>query len=51
MDGARPVRAPRGTELTARSWQTEGARIGPRVEILSPAPMPTAKPEAAKTSP
>ncbi|RWU82132.1 urocanate hydratase [Janibacter hoylei PVAS-1] len=23
MDGARPVRAPRGTELTARSWQTE----------------------------
>ena len=26
----------------ARSWQTEGARIGPRVEILSPAPMPTA---------
>ena len=24
MDGARPVRAPRGTTLTARSWQTEG---------------------------
>ncbi|MFJ6131941.1 urocanate hydratase [Janibacter terrae] len=23
MDGARPVRAARGTELTARSWQTE----------------------------
>jgi len=23
MDGARPVRAPRGTALTARSWQTE----------------------------
>ncbi|MEX1908924.1 urocanate hydratase [Janibacter sp. Y6] len=23
MDGARPVRAPRGTEITARSWQTE----------------------------
>ncbi|MHA7125137.1 urocanate hydratase [Janibacter indicus] len=23
MDGARPVRAPRGTDLTARSWQTE----------------------------
>src|ERR671916_602647 len=23
MDGARPVRAPRGTMLTARSWQTE----------------------------
>lgn len=23
MDGARPVRAPRGTELNARSWQTE----------------------------
>ncbi|MBY5161224.1 urocanate hydratase [Nitriliruptoria bacterium AS10] len=23
MPGARPVRAPRGTELTARSWQTE----------------------------
>src|ERR1700712_568196 len=23
MDGARPVRAPRGTRLTARSWQTE----------------------------
>jgi urocanate hydratase len=23
MDGARPVRAPRGTILTARSWQTE----------------------------
>jgi urocanate hydratase len=23
MDGARPVRAPRGTTLTARSWQTE----------------------------
>jgi urocanate hydratase len=23
MDGARPVRAPRGTVLTARSWQTE----------------------------
>src|SRR5215210_231363 len=23
MDGARPVRAPRGTSLTARSWQTE----------------------------
>lgn len=26
----------------ARSWQAEGARIGPRVEVLSPAPMPTA---------
>jgi len=24
MEGARPVRAPRGTTLTARSWQTEG---------------------------
>ncbi|NUU06006.1 urocanate hydratase [Leifsonia sp. C5G2] len=23
MDGARPVRAPRGTELSAKSWQTE----------------------------
>ena len=23
MHGARPVRAPRGTDLTARSWQTE----------------------------
>src|SRR3990170_2317676 len=23
MDGARPVRAPRGTSLTAKSWQTE----------------------------
>src|SRR5918998_4842987 len=23
MDGARPVRSPRGTTLTARSWQTE----------------------------
>src|SRR2546421_11233476 len=23
MDGARPVRSPRGTALTARSWQTE----------------------------
>ena len=23
MDGARPVRAPRGTTLNARSWQTE----------------------------
>src|SRR4051794_11889962 len=23
MDGARPVRAPRGTTLAARSWQTE----------------------------
>src|SRR4051812_20638032 len=23
MDGARPVQAPRGTSLTARSWQTE----------------------------
>src|SRR3954466_9453246 len=23
MIGARPVRAPRGTDLTARSWQTE----------------------------
>ncbi|WEV78022.1 urocanate hydratase [Janibacter cremeus] len=23
MDGARPVRAPRGTEITAKSWQTE----------------------------
>ncbi|HMT34081.1 MAG TPA: urocanate hydratase, partial [Dermatophilaceae bacterium] len=23
MDGARPVRAARGTQLTARSWQTE----------------------------
>src|SRR3954466_11007813 len=23
VDGARPVRAPRGTSLTARSWQTE----------------------------
>src|SRR4051794_41320628 len=23
MDGARPVRSPRGTSLTARSWQTE----------------------------
>lgn len=26
----------------ARSWQAEGARIGPRVEILAPRPMPTA---------
>src|SRR3954447_16517092 len=26
MDGARPVRAPRGTTLTARSWQTEAPR-------------------------
>src|SRR3978361_172107 len=25
MDGARPVRSPRGTTLTARSWQTEAA--------------------------
>ena len=25
MEGARPVRAPRGTTLTARSWQTEAA--------------------------
>jgi urocanate hydratase len=25
MDGARPVRAPRGAALTARSWQTEAA--------------------------
>ena len=25
LPGARPVRAPRGTELSARSWQTEGA--------------------------
>src|SRR5580692_1225509 len=24
MEGARPVRAPRGTSLTARSWQAEG---------------------------
>src|SRR5699024_3241754 len=23
MEGARPVRAPRGTEITAKSWQTE----------------------------
>ena len=23
MEGARPVRAPRGTTLTAKSWQTE----------------------------
>ena len=23
MEGARPVRAPRGPSLTARSWQTE----------------------------
>jgi NAD(P)-dependent dehydrogenase (short-subunit alcohol dehydrogenase family) len=26
----------------ARSWQVEGARIGPRVVIATPAPMPTA---------
>jgi NAD(P)-dependent dehydrogenase (short-subunit alcohol dehydrogenase family) len=26
----------------ARSWQAEGAKIGPRVDILTPAPMPTA---------
>lgn len=26
----------------ARSWQTETARIGPRVEIVTPKPMPTA---------
>src|SRR6201995_1879436 len=26
MEGARPVRAPRGTTLTARSWQTEAPR-------------------------
>lgn len=26
----------------ARSWQTETARIGPRVDIATPAPMPTA---------
>ena len=26
----------------ARSWQTETARIGPRVDILTPQPMPTA---------
>ena len=26
----------------ARSWQAESARIGPRVQILSPQPMPTA---------
>lgn len=26
----------------ARSWQAEGARIGPRVEIVTPRPMPTA---------
>ncbi|MFD1912221.1 SDR family NAD(P)-dependent oxidoreductase [Halodurantibacterium flavum] len=26
----------------ARSWQAEGARIGPRVVIAAPAPMPTA---------
>ena len=26
----------------ARSWQAESARTGPRVEILTPAPMPTA---------
>ena len=26
----------------ARSWQAEGAKVGPRVVILSPAPMPTA---------
>jgi NAD(P)-dependent dehydrogenase (short-subunit alcohol dehydrogenase family) len=25
----------------ARSWQNESARIGPRVAILTPAPMPT----------
>ncbi len=25
-----------------RSWQAEGAKIGPRVDILTPAPMPTA---------
>jgi urocanate hydratase len=23
VEGARPVRAPRGTDLTARSWQAE----------------------------
>lgn len=26
----------------ARSWQAEAARIGPKIHILSPAPMPTA---------
>ena len=26
----------------AKSWQVETARIGPRVQILTPAPMPTA---------
>jgi NAD(P)-dependent dehydrogenase (short-subunit alcohol dehydrogenase family) len=26
----------------ARSWQTESARIGPRVDIVTPQPMPTA---------
>jgi NAD(P)-dependent dehydrogenase (short-subunit alcohol dehydrogenase family) len=26
----------------ARSWQAEGVKIGPRVDILTPAPMPTA---------
>lgn len=26
----------------ARSWQAEGARIGPKVHIVTPAPMPTA---------
>ena len=26
----------------ARSWQAEGAKIGPRVLIETPAPMPTA---------
>jgi NAD(P)-dependent dehydrogenase (short-subunit alcohol dehydrogenase family) len=26
----------------ARSWQAEGAKVGPRVVIATPAPMPTA---------
>ena len=26
----------------ARSWQAEGVKIGPRVDILTPSPMPTA---------
>lgn len=26
----------------ARSWQTEAARIGPKVDVLTPKPMPTA---------
>lgn len=27
MEGARPVRAPRGTELTCRGWPQEAARL------------------------